>query len=220
MPAQRIAGGRLAISRFDVLGFDSSGQATFIGHVGLATAASTFPRAAGIRIADMMPPLLVGHPLPAASPVTCHGQAQLLEFEVQAIAGFVRAIQSEYQAEESRQKQARRWDKAQFRRAQYTIRPPVQWPNRQRRYSRFSCAGFVHEAYAAAGIVVVLTDEVRIPSYSLASLVRAYEHASEQLADAAFRTGMGLAGDGPWPVLLPGHVLNGLNRSRSDIDLV
>jgi hypothetical protein len=81
-------------------------------------------------------------------------------------------------------------------------------------YIRFSCVGFVVEAYRDAGLNVVVTDEANLPAVDLATLAVAYP----ELAAADFgallnrRYHWGCDGNGPWPVLMPGHLFHALAK--------
>ncbi len=79
--------------------------------------------------------------------------------------------------------------------------------------TRFSCAGFVFEAYRAARIT--LLDLSSMPEVSLDTLAVAYGVAL--LERGPIRERCGLCGDGPWPVMLPGYLLHALNRDGESI---
>jgi hypothetical protein len=217
MPAQRIADMAATLSRFDVIGFDSPESPEFISHVGLAVEKLT-PSGREFGIADMIPPLLVGRPIQPGPKVTCFGSAELADFEEHAIAGFVERARSNFEAEELRRKKELNWDKEQFRRDQYLIRPHVRFPGARNLHYQFSCVGFVHEAYAAAGIELIHTEDSKLPPCTRAKLDLAYSHFSSYLDDAVFRNEKGLGGNEPWRVYLPGYILNALDRTREQID--
>lgn len=78
---------------------------------------------------------------------------------------------------------------------------------------RGSCAGFVHEAYRAAGIVLVDVSS-SLPLIEYETLDAIYGIG---LCSADDLAGIGLSGDGPWRVLLPGFLVNSMLRPDHDI---
>lgn len=78
---------------------------------------------------------------------------------------------------------------------------------------RGSCAGFVHEAYRAAGIVLVDVSSA-LPLSEYDALEAVYQIGAYSADDLA---GIGLSGSGPWRVLLPGFLVNSLLRADEDI---
>ena len=84
-------------------------------------------------------------------------------------------------------------------------------------YRRFSCAGFVIEAYREVGIELVVTEEGRLPSVPLNTLLLAYPDLQAELQSPRLRRMCGLPGEGPWAVVLPGYVLHSLDRPESEI---
>jgi hypothetical protein len=81
------------------------------------------------------------------------------------------------------------------------------------RYSRmrFSCAGFVFEAYRKARIVLV--DQDTLPEATLADIRSAYGRYMEILERAGVALDeIGLGGNGPWRVLFCGYLFHSLGR--------
>jgi hypothetical protein len=78
--------------------------------------------------------------------------------------------------------------------------------------TRLSCAGFVLEAYRR--LEIRLVDTSNLPQITLADLVSHY--GDDYLNDEGTRAAMGLTGDGPWPVLLPSHIVHSCNRELDD----
>ena len=56
-----------------------------------------------------------------------------------------------------------------------------------------------------------------LPLVTLETLAIAYPDLSQALQSPNTRLRFGLTGDGPWPVVLPGYVLNSLTRSAPEI---
>lgn len=71
---------------------------------------------------------------------------------------------------------------------------------------RFSCATFVQACFDEA-IDVRLVDEDRVPPASRETLTRVW--GPERVRMGRF---VGLEGEGPWPILLPAHLLHALDR--------
>ena len=105
----------------------------------------------------------------------------------------------------------------QDQRAQYCVLPhvePFEEPDGTVTYWKFSCAGFVIEAYRYAGLDLVVTDQGRIPPVGLRLLDAAYPGVA---ASPRLRAYFKLHGDGPWNVVLAGYVLNALDRPADAI---
>ena len=80
---------------------------------------------------------------------------------------------------------------------------------------RFSCAGFVLEAYQRAGVKLIDTD--RVPLVALDEIKPAYPEFTQLLDRAEYRAALGLAGPGPWRVMLCGYLINSLSRDGASI---
>lgn len=207
MPAQRLELQRVDIRQLDVIGLDSDSVPHFVRHVGLSTEnKDQFTHQDRLSLTHMGPPLEHGS---APGPVHSTGNVPLNADEIQQISVFVDEIRSEYEA-----------NKARDRRDQYVIRPHVK-PRCEADgtvlYYRFNCAGFVIEAYRYAGIVLLLTEEENLPSVPLAVLLAAYPDQKDWLESERLRERINLPGDGPWPVVLAGYVVNALARPEREI---
>jgi len=77
----------------------------------------------------------------------------------------------------------------------------------------FSCAGFVAAAYEH-GAAIRLVDQEQLPPLSYAQASHIWAHSNERVF-ARFAARFGLSGPGPWPVLLPGHLIHALARGRA-----
>ena len=71
----------------------------------------------------------------------------------------------------------------------------------------FSCAGFVQAGFTYAA-AITLVDEAALPDASRELLEQIWDPTIIRLAQ---RRGY-LTGEGPWPVLLPAHILHALDR--------
>lgn len=75
---------------------------------------------------------------------------------------------------------------------------------------RFSCAGFVAEAYREGAGVRLVVDDADLPEVDRPTLERVW---NPQIVRLGARYGLG--GSGPWRVLLPGYLLRAVMLSRS-----
>ncbi|GAB4187107.1 MAG: hypothetical protein Kow00105_01680 [Phycisphaeraceae bacterium] len=85
-------------------------------------------------------------------------------------------------------------------------------------YRLFSCAGFVLEAYREAGIDLIDMTGV-LPSVDLQILKVAYpeiQNSRSRLRISVLEK-LGLRGNGPWPVLLPGYIFHSMARAEDVI---
>lgn len=99
---------------------------------------------------------------------------------------------------------------------QYTVVPHVDWiiaPETGRRIRRrFSCSGFVIEAYRRANINLIDTDG-QLPDVHEQILNAAYPALARL---KSVRERFGLPGDGPWKVILPGYLFHSTARATSE----
>ena len=209
MPATRLRDQPIRLHTFDVVGQDSDTLAEFICHIGLAADdRPTHSPADPLRITDMGPPLTIARD---GGQIHTHGAVPLTEDERLQIRLFIDEHRREYEAQ------------SVGRQAQYCIRPHSQAYRRQDadktvQFRRFSCAGFVIEAYADAGVDLLVTEESRLPPVTLDLVCAAYPDFAEQLRIPHIRARLNLSGEGGWPIVLPAYLLNALhNRSRDAI---
>lgn len=212
MPSYRVEGSTLSLSIFDVVGQDGD-ESGFIAHTGLVESAGS-QSAARIRVFDMGPPL---HGQGCSGHVRANvvGSATLTDDEVQKIKTFVNRHANEHLA-------FLQFSGSQLIEAvpqMYCIHPHASpFCEDDGRYARmrFSCAGFVFEAYKKARIR--LLDLKDLPMVDIAVIRLAYS-LQVRLMEAR-RIGLealGLEGSGPWPVLLCGYLFHTLNRDADDI---
>lgn len=208
MPAVRLDGNWVGIRKYDVVGQDSAGTPGFVGHVGLAGEyRDLFGRSDDLPLIHMRPPLEIGA---SRCPIDCVGTVDLTPGEVRQIGLFIDEMESEYLAARLRGD----------RRRQYVIAPHVDSvaaPDGTVIYHRFSCAGFVIECYREIDIHLLMTDADSLPAVSLETLVRQYPDLESLLQNPKVRDAYGIPGDGPWPVVLAGYVMNALNRTVEEI---
>lgn len=200
MPAKRLDSQPVDVGKYEVAGLDAADMPGFVGHVGLCDEVETaIVVGAVLNVMHMAPPFCRGAHL-----VHVVGYAGLSVDQIQQINVFVDELALEYSAHEFR-----RVDK------QYVIHPHVREPDADTPYRRFNCAGFVIEAYREAGIELLVTDDV--PPLKLDTITTAYRSGASLLERPRWREEMGLTGDGPWPVVLAGYVINALDRPEDEI---
>lgn len=98
--------------------------------------------------------------------------------------------------------------------SEYTICPHARAPDGDVPMWRFSCTGFVIQAYAEAGIVLLSDD---VPSVTLETVKEAYSWAQHRLSDPVFRAQMGIGNGESWPVVFVGYVIHSLSRDPAEI---
>ena len=152
----------------------------------------------------MGPPLRVDTQ-DAASRIQVRGTASLTTEERLQISVFVDELTSEREAEAARNS------------PRYIVCPHAICPDERIPYWRFSCAGFTIEAYRDAGIDLLDTRDTALPFASIEMLCTAYPDQARNLNHERMRSILGLIGQGPWPVVLAGYVVNALARDADSI---
>jgi hypothetical protein len=211
VPSFRLSESTLSLSRFDVVGQDGA-ESGFIGHAGLAESAGS-QNAASIPVLEMGPPLH-GHGTAGHVRGDVVGSAALTDDDVQKIKTFVDRHANEHLV-------FSHFSRSQLLQAaphMYCVLPHVSalYEN-DGRYARtrFSCAGFVLEAYKTARIK--LLDLNGIPKVEMAVIAAAYPQTRFIESGRISAEALGLGGDGPWPVLLCGYLFHALSREADAI---
>lgn len=206
MPAKRPDPTPFLVRKHDVVGQDSESWAEFITHVGLAADRhSEATSSTKLQIIHMGPPLERSD---EEVDVHAHGCVPLTADEMELIDVFVNRTQAEYGAHNAGELQ------------QYMIVPHCRQEEKADgtvAFRKFSCSGFVIEAYRFAGIDLIVTEPEDLPKVGIDTLLRAYPKQQRQLSHARFRRSLGLEGAGPWPIVLAGYVLNSLRRTEAEI---
>jgi hypothetical protein len=212
VPSYRVAGSTLSLSIFDVVGQDSD-ESGFIDHTGLAEFAGS-QNAAKIPVLDMGPPL---HGQGGSGHVRANvvGSATLTADEVQKIKTFVNRNANEHLV-------FLQFSMSQLIKAapqMYCVHPhasPLYEDDGRYARMRFSCAGFVLEAYRKARIK--LMDSNDLPMVDIGVIRSAYPEQIRLVEGRRISSeALGLEGSGPWPVLLCGYLFHALNR---DADVI
>ncbi len=198
MPTTREFGDTVRLKRFDLIG--TYGRPPFVRHASLAAAAGPFPRSA-VPVDHMGPPI-------GGGTVACdvRGATPLTDDERTLVELFVARNNDEHESHGVGPRHG------------YCVLPHAE-PAFDRDdtliYHRFSCAGFVVEAYRAAGIDLLDTGD--LPGVSLAAIADAYPELTPVLDSEPVRRRYGLAGPGPWPVVLSGYLFHALNRPDAEV---
>ncbi len=208
MPSWRVEGNDVTLAQFDVLGED--GGPGFVRHTGLAAEEGQHSRH-DVDVFDMGPPLRT----PGQMRADAQGTARLTDDEERKIWDFIDRHASEHAATRTLS------DLALLKHAAaiYCIYPhttPYLEEDGKYARDRFSCVGFVFEAYKRAGIV--LLDGTTVPRVSLEKLKQSYPgFFASMLDNPGFRESMGLRDAEEWPVMLCGYLFHALNRSPEEI---
>lgn len=203
MPAHRLQSDPISIRKYDVAGQDSESSASFVCHVGLAAEdrEDLGGHISEIRVDHMGPPLKTADNMR----VDMVGTVDLSVDDQNQIRVFV-----DERAGEMKAKGARARD-------QYVIDPHVVPPEHDVPFHRYSCAGFVIEAYKYTGVDVMNTATANLPPVRLETLKEAYPLLAGLLDDRDKREKYGLEGEPPWHVVLAGYVINSLDRTSDEI---
>lgn len=211
MPSFRVNTSRPEFNRFDAIGTDSA-ELHFIGHVGLAASAGS-QDVTGVSALDMGPPL---HGHSSANHMKCDvvGSAQLTDDEVQKIRTFIDRHSNEHELF----LQLSTTQILRMAPQMYCVLPhtsPIHEDDGRYTRTRFSCVGFVLEAYKSARITLLNLDE--LPLIDMTVIAAAYPPTRLIERGQISADDLGLAGDGPWPVLLCGFLFHSLNRDANVI---
>lgn len=188
------------MTEFDVLGQDN-GRPNFIRHLGLASVPGSEERVR-VSVYEMGPPLQASGFISADVQAT----ATLNDDESRKIRSFIDQHQGEHEARRL----------GTF--GGYCVFPHVREEfedDGTYLYSRFSCAGFVVEAYRFAGIDLI--DLETVPSADLDAVAEAYPDYRERLADERWQKRLGIEEGFPVPIVFCGYVIHSLNRTPEQI---
>jgi hypothetical protein len=208
--------------QYSVVGsYADTGPTDFVRHVAVLKEGQHIGGPAEVEVYHMGPPIVAGEESAAAPRASRSCRADLLADigldaeEREAIRDWIAQVEKED-----------RTGVGVFQ--QYVVVPHMKWvraPETGRRMRRrFSCAGFVIECYRAADIGLVDT-EGGLPEVDEQLLLVAYpDLARLESADprAKGRLGfkdredLGLQGEGPWNVVLPGYLFHSLKRVTVD----
>ncbi|NOY43662.1 MAG: hypothetical protein GXP26_17735 [Planctomycetes bacterium] len=214
MPSYRVSESTtpLKLLIFDVVGRDGK-ETGFVDHAGLTESTGTH-ETRKIPILHMRPPLH-GRRDPEHMKVSVVGSATLTDDEVHKIRTFVDLHDGEHSAF----LQLSRSGLIRATSEMYCVRPhasPLREADGRYARTRFSCAGFVFEAYKRARIE--LLDPNALPMVDMADIKLAYPDYERLMENERISSeDLGLDGSGPWPVLLCGYLFHALDRDAEAI---
>lgn len=216
-----------ALPRFAVIGtYSAMRNGSFVQHIAILRKECEVEFGDKVAVWHAAPPIVAGDRTSSMSPnamhaSTAHVVAYLDDLSVGEVQGIETSLadidantqQLSVQASEHKARAA-----LEGYQAHYTVHPPVQWvrdtKTGRRRYRKFSCSGFVVECYKGAGIVLIEVEGEILPQVDLQLLSQGY---GESILDPKRRNTIGLAGDGPWRILLAGYVLHALARDANEV---
>ncbi len=204
MSTSRLNEANGSVGVYDPMGQDSETARHFIRHIGLSLRAFEFNAGETITasLIEMIPPLSVpgeaDSEAQTAVAIDIVSNMELSASEISRIKMFIDELVDEYSV-------ARATDHEQ-----YTILPHFRDRNGDDSVRRYSCVGFVYEAYRDTDLDLI--DLPSLPGVEIESLILAYPDQEARLRHPRLRAFGGLKGDGPWPVLMPGYLFHALNR--------
>lgn len=204
MPARTLTDEPTTIHPFDVLG-QTDGTSHLMVHALLCNETDSrtdVTKQSEINCSHMGPPL-------GQRSISCDavGSAELNDTHRRKIKLFVDDRLLERAAEKKR-------GRLHGLLAEYRIHPPATRPSQEFPLWRFSCVGYVLEAYKAAGIRLL---GAPLPFRTLDELKQLYPHHARRLDDSDIRTHLGIGEGDRWAVALVGYVLNSLSRAVDQI---
>jgi len=204
LPSNRVTDPTVNIKQFDVVGADGK-IARFVRHVGMSLI--TGPQNSNeVPVVDMAPPLKSSEKMKA----DVFGTADLTADEERKLKSFIDRHVSEHQS-------AQILNRTTLNEA-YCIMPhcaPLREDDGRIVRMRFSCSGFVYEAYRRARIELV--DIKSLPLHNLDTIKLAYPDCANLLERPGVCHKLGLNGKGPWPVLLCGYLFHAMARDPESI---
>lgn len=198
---------------------DVNGATTFVQHVALFAESGCIPAGGAVPVFHMAPPIYTGY-----EPRDGGGAAG---------ARCVPDLAADVVLSPTENNKIKHWlhivgkqDRPNLRFQHYIIRPHVIWKLSElgrRVYQRFSCAGFVFEAYKFAGVNTIDAHEASLPLVDEGDLARFYPFLTameswpeRQRVKRGFlgRADLGLDTDGPWGILLPGYLFKAISLQQ------
>lgn len=208
MPSWTLSADPSHVAPFDVLAQGSGGSDLMV-HALLYSdenARADVVKGAWLKCVHMGPPLSQRE-----RPVDVVGTASLSDEDVRKIKTFADDRLKERKSEEDRLKLLKQTNSL---RVEYCIHPPAQKPTVSFSLWRFSCVGFVLQAYRTARLELLGTP---LPLRSLDELKQFYPVQAEKLDDPVMRKQLGIDQGDSWPVALVGYVLHSLTREPNEI---
>ena len=202
MLAQRLDNTPVPVPPSAVAGQDTETAGGLVRHLGFVVDGSgSMSSGDTIRVYHMGPPLETGRHMK----VHCLGWIPLSQDETEEVRNWIDEREYEYKRQRVNQPN------------QYIILPHMhisRFPNGAVRHYRFSCSGFIIEAFREIGIDLVETDESKLPAITYQQLTEIYPEVAR--TPHMFHR-FGLTGNGPWPIVLCGYVMHAFDRTEGEI---
>ena len=203
----------VACSQYGIIGkYAERGPTHFVQHIALLRASAPISLTDEVKVLHMGPPLVAGDAARTTRPGDRLCQADLIADlvvdaeEREAIADWLSQVESEDLDHPCNPVE------------QYVVVPHFKWETARetgrRIRRRFSCAGFVIEAYRHANIHLIDTNR-ELPEVREELLTAAYPDLDLSRHDW-IREKWGLEGRGPWKVMLPGYVFHSTARATPE----
>ena len=219
MSADRLPASAMDFPIYAVVGMYSPPHVTggFVQHVAILRERRQLNfGATNVEVWHMVPPLIVG-------PFTVAAAGGDLLCPVVHVAGVVDLDPDDCEGIQTWlsivEKENRPYGRvSNFR--QYIVKPHMDWERAKETnrpiYRKFSCAGFVVECYASVGLNLISLPEDTYLEVDLQTLIRAYPEAARE----SMRERYGIAGNGPWRILMPGYVFHAMDREPGVVRVV
>lgn len=208
MPARRLSDQPTRLAPYDILG-RTDGSTDLMVHALLCNelhSRTDVTQTSAINCVHMGPPL--GR---CAGVCEAVGSAGLGEGRRRKVKDFVN---NRFQERKAARKRWQTAGQPKTLRMEYRIYPAATKPSPEFSLWRFSCTGFVLEAYRTARIRLLGEP---LPQISLVQLKTYYPEVADKLDDFGFRKRMGIGEGDRWPVSLVGYLLNSLAREVDEI---
>lgn len=195
-------------SPFDLLAFNNSDASYFIRHIGLrGPEDETDSAKSPPSMYHMSPPIMLEE-IEDLEPD--HSFFADLEIShIRKLETFIASHKLQVDAAKRRPRGGTDWD-------EYIVLPHWQRSGDDGpTFRRYSCAGFVFEAYKWAEITLVKADELPDVDYHIVSPI--YLRGKSKESTKRIRSEYGLSGEGPWKILLPGYIVHSFLRDSPSI---
>ena len=202
----------LSVVKYSIIGNYSDELSTrFVSHLAITREDGLVTFGAELPVWQMSPPLFAGAQ-ESTSQAHVAAWLELTPDEREGIADWLAEVDKENRPATPSRKQI-------IDQYSVSIDPKDRWHYDEKKvplYRKFSCVTFVLDAYdEGAGITLLdLSDPERLPPATLDQLTRVYP--AVQHGDR-FRGKVGVEGDGPWHIPLPGHVCHAMTRPDEEI---
>ncbi|MCC5877250.1 MAG: hypothetical protein JJU11_13595 [Candidatus Sumerlaeia bacterium] len=217
MPVVGVDEDPIPVRRFDVIG-KLNKNTRCVEHVGLSLEARTLGgQKSPLRVIDMAPPVAerdAGDSFPRHLVGTADLTSET-DFEVvEMLENFVTSTRGKMEARSS----GRVFPLPEEFRV-YVIHPHsiegYQDEDDEVHPARYSCAGYVYEGYRRAGLR--LLDVGLLPNVTFNEVLIVDRRLALAQRKPELRKWVGLEGDGPWPIMMPGYLMASLNRRAEEI---